>query len=197
MTTASRIRVAGLVLLAAHLVFVGWLTLRPRSVPWVTPPNLHPFATIRADLADGPRAALEGIGGGLLLLAPLGVLLPLAAGRLRRPLLGTAAQTVIAGALVAMGIALLQSWVPWQVANIDSVMLNTAGVALAQLLAFPPLRRWILGREDEDGPHARGPSPSPSPRAGRLSRRDEGARGVTPRSAQGAAPRATRVGIAP
>ncbi|MFG3252393.1 VanZ family protein [Streptomyces sp. NPDC048172] len=180
-TADPRIRVAGLLLLAAHLLFVGWLTLRPLSVPWVAPANLHPLATIRSDLDSGPRAAFEGIGSGLLLLAPLGVLLPLAAGRLHRPLPGTAARTVFAGAMLSLGIALLQSGVPGQVVNIDSVLLNTVGVALAQFLLFPPLRRLIRGRD-------RTP-PSPPRARTRVPLREEGAQGSTPR--------ATRVGIAP
>lgn len=184
MIADPRIRVAGLVLLAAHLLFVGWLTLRPLAVPWVAPANLHPLATIRTDLATGPRAALEGIGGGLLLLAPMGVLLPLAAGRLHRPLPGTAARTVCAGALISLGIALVQSGVPGQVVNVDSVLLNTAGVTLAQLLAFPLLRRWLRGRGGRPPRTAPPTQVRPSVRL-----RDEGAQGSTPR--------ATRVGIAP
>src|SRR5690349_20693266 len=65
-SAAIRVRVTGGVLLVAHLVFVAWLTLRPLDVPWVMPPNLHPFAGIRADLALGwPEAArrlAEGLG---------------------------------------------------------------------------------------------------------------------------------------
>ncbi|MGW7351437.1 VanZ family protein [Streptomyces sp. NPDC054784] len=140
----SRVRAASAVLLLAHLLAVAWATLRPRSVLWVSPTNLRPFTTIRADLAGGPQEALHGIGGGLLLLAPLGVLLPLATGQLRRGLAGTAFRTTVAGALVALAIALAQTGVPGQVGNVDAVMLNTAGVGAAYLLLYPPLRRWLL-----------------------------------------------------
>lgn len=136
-TAAPRIRVAGLVLLAAHLCLVGWLTLRPLSVPWVAPSNLHPLATIRTDLASGPRTALEGIGGGLLLLAPFGVLLPLATGRLHRPLPGTVARTVFAGTMVSAAITLVQTGVPGQVVNVDSVLLNTAACDALRRAGLP------------------------------------------------------------
>ncbi len=213
-TAAPRIRVAGLVLLAAHLCLVGWLTLRPLSVPWVAPSNLHPLATIRTDLASGPRTALEGIGGGLLLLAPFGVLLPLATGRLHRPLPGTVARTVFAGTMVSAAITLVQTGVPGQVVNVDSVLLNTAGVTLSAGLVFPLLRRWLRERDggvggyggfrELRGPHRAvssgtpgsdgAPGSSGASEAARAHRtrarlRDEGAQGPTPR--------ATRVGMAP
>ena len=180
-TADLRIRVAGLLLLTAHLLFVGWLTLRPLSVPWVAPANLHPLATIRSDLDVGGRTALEGIGGGLLLLAPLGALLPLVLGRLDRPLPGTVARTVFAGAMLSIGIALAQTGVPGRVVDIDAVLLNTVGVAAAHLLLFPPLRRWLRGRD-------RTPPAPPRART-RVPLREEGTQGSTPR--------ATRVGIAP
>ena len=78
-----RFRVVGCVLLLAHLLLVAWVTLRPRDVMWVTATNLTPLAGIKADLALGPLEAAHQIGEGLLLLAPLGVLLPMAGGRLR------------------------------------------------------------------------------------------------------------------
>jgi len=57
-SAAFRIRVAGGVLLVAHLAFVAWFTLRPLDVPWVMPANLRPFDGVRADLALGwPEAA--------------------------------------------------------------------------------------------------------------------------------------------
>lgn len=123
---------------------VGWLTLRPRTVPWVSPSTLQPLATIQADLAAGPRAALEGIGGGLLLLAPLGVLLALAAGWLYRPRAATALRTVAAGVLCSLVLAVLRSGTPGQVVTADSVLLNAIGIALAHLVFFPPLRARLL-----------------------------------------------------
>lgn len=167
------------------------MTLRPLSVPWVAPSNLHPLETIRADLSQGPRAAFEGIGGGLLLLAPLGVLLPLATGRLHRRLPGTCARTIFAGTMISALITLVQTGVPGQVVDVDSVLLNTTGVTLTALLVFPPLRRW-LRRHDHgtpDGPARTARTCAPSPARTRVPLREE--------SAQGSTPRATRVGMAP
>lgn len=173
---AARVRAIAAILLGAYLLTVGWLTLRPRAVPWVSPSSLQPFATIQADLAAGPQAALEGIGGGLLLLAPAGVLLPLAAGRLRRPRAATALRTVSTGVLCALGFAALRSIAPGQAVTLDEVMLNAAGIALAHLLLYPPLRARLLRTRP--------------PRNGtRIELREEGTQGQTPRSA--------RVGIAP
>lgn len=195
-SSASRIRLVGLLLLAAHLCLVGWLALRPLAVPWVAPANLRPLATIRTDLADGPRAALEGLGGGLLLLAPLGVLLPLATGRLHRRLPGTLARTVFAGAMVSVVLTLAQTGVPGHVADVDSVLLNTTGVALSAGLVFPPLRRWLRHRDGDCSGHGdrlrgrrqRSRSGAASSRSG-LRLREE--------KTQGSTPRATRVGMAP
>lgn len=78
-SAVTRVRAAGALLLVAHLALVAWITLRPLDVPWVSPANLRPFAYIRADLALGPTEAARRMGEGLGLLAPLGVLLPMAA----------------------------------------------------------------------------------------------------------------------
>jgi hypothetical protein len=169
--SASRIRAAGVLLLAAYCLFVGWLTLRPRSVPWVPPANLEPFTTIRAELADGPMTALTGIGGDLLLLAPLGVLLPIATGRLHRPLPGTAMRVLPAGVLTASALAVVQSGVPGHVVDVDTVLLHSAGCALTHLLLFPPLRARLGRRRPRRGPpllreDAADAEPPRSPRVG-------------------------------
>lgn len=134
-------RVTGLLLLVAHLLIVSWLTLRPRTVHWVPAANLQPLATIRAELAYGLSwHTVEHLGGPLLLLAPLGVLLPLSAGRLNVSPLVSLTRTVFAGAMIALAIELLQSGVPGRVPDIDSVLLNTLGVALVHLLVVPGAR---------------------------------------------------------
>lgn len=134
---AIRLRTAGLALLFAHLLLVAWLTLRPLDVLWVNAANLTPFAGIRADLALGPVEAARRIGSGLVLLAPLGVLLPMAGGRLAVSFWASLARTVTAGALISLGIELLQTGVPGRVVDVDSLLLNTAGVALAHLAVVP------------------------------------------------------------
>ncbi|MGP4002187.1 VanZ family protein [Streptomyces sp. 8N706] len=169
------LRATGLVLLVAHLLTVGWLTLRPLSLPWVAAANLRPLATIRTELARGPWEAAQSLGPWLLLLAPLGVLLPVVTGRLGGSLLGAFAHTVFTGAMVSLGIELLQTDVPGRTLDVDSLVLNTTGVGVAYLLLTPPLRAWI--RRKDDGV----PSAHPS--------REE--------ASQGATPTIHRVGIAP
>ncbi|MFE7425963.1 VanZ family protein [Streptomyces sp. NPDC057545] len=145
--TVIRFRAAGIVLLLAHLLFVAWLTLRPLDVPWMTASNLRPLAGIRADLSLGPVEAARRIGEGLLLLAPLGVLLPMAGGRLFVSPWASMARTVAAGALISLGIELAQTGVPGQRVDVDSLLLNTIGVALAHLLVVPVCRARLRRRK--------------------------------------------------
>ncbi|WUO40983.1 VanZ family protein [Streptomyces sp. NBC_00285] len=174
-SAALRVRVAGGVLLVTHLAFVAWFTLRPLDVPWVVPPNLHPLAGIRADLALGGQEAARRLGAGLALLAPLGFLLPMVHGRLHASPLGSLIRTSAAGALISLGIALLQTGVPGQVLDIDSLLLNTAGVALAHVAVVPAARHWIRRGTER---HRR-----------TAARQEESAQGLTPTI--------PRVGVAP
>lgn len=138
-----RLRLLAGVLLAAHLLVVGWLTLRPLDVPWAAAANLTPLEGIRADLAHGPLEAARRIGEGLALLAPLGVLLPMISGRLAPSTLSawsSLARTAAAGALASVCIEMLQTAVPGQVVDVDSVLLNTTGVLLAHVAVVPALR---------------------------------------------------------
>jgi glycopeptide antibiotics resistance protein len=170
-----RIRATGGVLLVAHLAFVAWFALRPLDVPWVMPANLRPFAGIRADLALGWPEAARRIGEGLALLAPLGVLLPMANGRLAVSPLASLARTVAAGALLSLGIELTQTGVPGQVVDVDSLLLNATGVALAHLAVVPAGRQWVRRRAERYGIAA--------------VRRDD--------APQGRTPTIPRVGVAP
>jgi glycopeptide antibiotics resistance protein len=135
-----RVRATGGILLVAHLAFVAWLTLRPLDVPWVMPANLQPFAGIQADLALGWREATRCIVEGLALLAPLGVLLPMAHGRTTSSPLGSLARTTTTAALISLAIELLQTGVPGQIVDVDSLLLNTLGVALAHTAVVPAAR---------------------------------------------------------
>jgi glycopeptide antibiotics resistance protein len=146
-----RFRATGLALLGVHLLLVGWLTLRPLSVPWVAAANLEPFATIRSELAHGPWAAAQHLGPSLLLLAPLGVLLPMATGRLTGSWLGSFTHTVFTGGVISLGIEVLQTDVPGRTLDVDALLLNTAGVALAHLLLAPLLKARLCGRRRDRG----------------------------------------------
>ncbi|MFF7410895.1 VanZ family protein [Streptomyces lydicus] len=151
-TAAPRMRVTGLLLLVAHLLIVSWLTLRPRTVPWVPAANLEPLATIRAELAHGLSwDAVQHLGSSVLLLAPLGVLLPLSAGRLNVSPLVSLTRTVFAGAMIALAIELLQSGVPGRVPDIDSVLLGALGVALVHLAVVPGARSRLRRRYERLG----------------------------------------------
>ncbi|CAL9563015.1 hypothetical protein SUDANB15_04642 [Streptomyces sp. enrichment culture] len=147
-TAGIRIRVTGGLLLAAYLTFIAWFTLRPLDVPWVMPANLHPFDGIRADFALGWTAGVRRIGEGLALLAPLGVLLPMAGGRLAVSPLGSLVRTVAATALLSLAIEMLQTAVPGQVVDVDSLLLNTAGAALAHAVVVPAVRSRLRRREE-------------------------------------------------
>ncbi|MEU6989732.1 VanZ family protein [Streptomyces sp. NPDC046465] len=172
---AIRFRAAGGFLLVAHLLLVAWITLRPLDVPWVSAANLQPLAGIKADLAMGGVQAARRIGESVLLLAPLGVLLPLAGGRVVVSPWGSLVRTVAAGALLSLGIEMLQTGVPGQVVDIDSLLLNTLGVTVMHLAVVPTVRARL--RRDEDG----------------------GRRPALPREelSQGVTPTIPRVGVAP
>ncbi|MEU5161543.1 VanZ family protein [Streptomyces sp. NPDC020875] len=188
-----RVRIAGGVLLCTHLLIVGWLTLRPLDVPWVAAANLEVFAGIRADLALGPAEATRQLGGGLLLLAPLGVLLPMAGGSVGASTLGSLVRTVAAGALISLGIELLQTGVAGRVMDVDSLVLNTAGVALAHLLVVPACRaRLRRGRGEPVRPVAGAGSPHGASRPVVVDAALPAEEGP-----QGATPTIPRVGIAP
>ncbi|MFC8764538.1 VanZ family protein [Streptomyces sp. NPDC057193] len=176
-SAAVVVRVTGFVLVVAHLLLVAWVSLRPRDVAWVTAPNTVPLNGLRADLALGATEAARLIGEGLLLLAPLGVLLPMADGRLNVSHWASLVRTTAAGALVSLGVELLQTAVPGQVVDVDSILLNTAGVALAHLLLVPAGRTWL--RRRSDGGRA-GSSAGTGRGEGSALLRGEGSQGATP-----------------
>ncbi len=82
----------------------------------------------------------------MALLAPLGVLLPMAGGRLAVSRLGSLIRTTAATALVSLAVELFQTAVPGQVVDVDSLLLNTAGAALAHAAVVPAGRAWLRRR---------------------------------------------------
>ncbi|MFJ9207277.1 putative integral membrane protein [Streptomyces sp. L-9-10] len=192
---------AGFALLLLHLMLVGWVTLRPLDVMWVNAANLTPFAGIKADLALGPVQGARRIGEGLLLLAPLGVLLPMVDGRLFVSGWASMARTVTAGAMISLGIELLQTGVPGRVVDVDALLLNTTGVALAHLVVVPAGRaRLRRARRSRTVPRRvprfsrvsrvlRGSHPGGREKESDTVARDEALQGTTPTI--------PRVGIAP
>ncbi|MCD9142745.1 VanZ family protein [Streptomyces albireticuli] len=156
-----RYRVAGCVLLVAHLLAVGWLALRPLTAPWVTAAHLEPFASLRADLALGPWEAVRAIGSGVLPLAPLGVLLPWARGRVAASSLGSLTRTVFTAAMISLGLQVVQSGVLGQVLDVDALLLDVTGVALTHLAVVPAVRARLRRKADGERPAARLPEEAP------------------------------------
>ncbi|MEU6232698.1 VanZ family protein [Kitasatospora sp. NPDC047058] len=127
------LRVAGLLGVTLHLVLAGWLVLRPLPVAWVYDANLTPLGSLRSSTA-------WQVLGELLLLAPLGVLLPLAGGRLRAPWLPSFLRTTGVSALLATALEFLSSWAPGHVLDVDHILFAVAGVAAAHLALVPAAR---------------------------------------------------------
>ncbi|MBD0670975.1 hypothetical protein BU198_09710, partial [Streptomyces sp. CBMA156] len=116
-----------------------WLVLRPIPVTWVYDANLTPLASLRSSTG-------WQVVGELLLLAPLGVLLPLAGGRLRARWLPSFLRTTGASALLATGLEFLSSWAPGHVLNVDHILLAVVGVAVVHLALVPGLRHLLRDR---------------------------------------------------
>ncbi|QMU72619.1 VanZ family protein [Streptacidiphilus sp. P02-A3a] len=135
-----------LLLMALQLAAVVWLAFRPISAAWMTDTNLTPFATVRSELSVGTAHAYLELARGLLLPAPLGLLLPLAGGRLDAPALPSFLRTVFASLLLATGIELFQSTLTSHLLDVDDVLLAGIGVALTHLLLVPASRAALRRR---------------------------------------------------
>jgi len=167
---ASRtLRAVARTALLLHLVLLGWLTLRPLPVGWTYPANLTPLASVDRALALGGFAGVRELATGVLPLAPLGVLLPLAGGRLRTAWLPSFLHTTGAVALIGTAREFLAGWAPGHVLNVDDILLGIAGAALCHLAVLPALRALLLRRTATRhrrpvrvGPHAQ-PQPQPQP----------------------------------
>jgi glycopeptide antibiotics resistance protein len=147
----------GLLLLAVHLGLVLWTAFLPVSAAWMADTNLTPFATVRTELAAGTEHAYLELLRSLLLLAPLGLLLPLAGGRVVSSPLWSFLRTVLAGVLIATGVEVLQSTLTSHLLNVDDILLAAVGIAAAHLAVVPAFRAALRRRDrDQDGQH-RGP----------------------------------------
>ncbi|MET9401831.1 VanZ family protein [Kitasatospora sp. NPDC002965] len=179
------LRVVGLLGLTLHLVLVGWLVLRPLPVAWVYDANLTPLASLHS-------SSLGQVLGELLLPAPLGLLLPLAGGRLRAPWLLSFLRTTGASALLATALEFLSSWAPGHVLNVDHILLAVVGVGITHLALVPAGRSLLLRRATAP----RAPAPRPTalrPTAPRppVSRPTASARVQAPAAAPTAVPTST------
>ncbi|MFJ9770246.1 VanZ family protein [Kitasatospora sp. NPDC101157] len=136
------LRLVGLAGLALHLTLVLWLVLRPLPVAWVYDANLTPLASLRS-------STTWQVVGEFLLLAPLGVLLPLAGGRIQAPWLPSFLRTTGASALLATGLEFLSSWTPGHVLNVDHILFAVLGVVIIHLALVPGLRHLLLAHRPE------------------------------------------------
>ncbi|MEV8099649.1 VanZ family protein [Kitasatospora sp. NPDC085879] len=153
------LRTTARLLLAGYAVLLAWLVLRPTAVNWTYPANLTPLASVDRALSFGAYAGARQLAAGVLPLAPFGVLLPIAVGRLRTPWLPSFLRTVGGAALLATGLEILKSWTPGHVLNVDDIILGTAGAAVCHLLFVPGARAVLRLRARR--PARRGAAPSP------------------------------------
>lgn len=133
--------------LAVHLLLVVWTVLRPLPVAWVDDANLTPLASLRSSSA-------WQVLGELLVLAPLGVLVPLAGGRVRAAWLPSFLRTAGVSALLATALEFLSSWTPGHVLNVDHILLALVGAGVTHLALVPAGRSLLAGRSA--GRRARG-----------------------------------------
>ncbi|GAA3060061.1 hypothetical protein GCM10020229_84660 [Kitasatospora albolonga] len=182
---SARLRLVGVLLLAAYLGLVGWVVLRPVDVGWTSPANLTPFGSVRYAFELGWPEGARQLAGGLLPLAPLGVLLPLAGGRVRARWLPSLLRTAGTTALIATALEILKGWAPGHVLNVDDLMLGTLGAGLLHLAVVPAARAWTvaLGRPGRTSGAAPGPAAEPSPLQTPFQAPFQGQRPLRPREA--------------
>ncbi len=122
---AHRLEHAAGILLVGYVLLLLLLTLAP---PHYVPPQrlrLMPFATIMQQLGKGGVVFLVNVPGNMVAFAPLGMLVPLCAARLRSLI-----RILLVGAVISLGVELLQLGFTERVADIDDVLLNVVGTAL-------------------------------------------------------------------
>jgi VanZ family protein len=132
--------IAGLAGVVAFAYVVSKLTLKPEpGAGKYVHDNTHPGQTLRLYL-DQPsvRTAMLEIGGNLVLLMPLGVLLPVLSNRFRGPL-----RILLVVGLVSLCIETAQgTMLAGRAFDADDVILNTVGAVLAYLLVGRRVSRW-------------------------------------------------------
>jgi VanZ family protein len=130
----------GLVGVVVFAVLVSHVTLKPDpGAGKYVHDNTHPGETLRLYL-DQPsvRAALLEIGGNVLLLMPLGVLLPVLSERFRGPM-----RVFFVVGFVSFCIETVQgTMVAGRAFDTDDIILNTIGAVLAYVLIGRKVARW-------------------------------------------------------
>ncbi|MBA9004704.1 MULTISPECIES: VanZ family protein [Thermomonospora] len=127
--------------------YAARLTLSPVNDRGQAGGNVDPGHSLRFYLDQPTWDAARQIGGNMVLLAPLGVLLPIVSTRLRGPL-----RLALVGAMASLAIETVQGTVVLGRAfDVDDIILNTAGVVLAYLLVGRKLSHLLRGRPQPDG----------------------------------------------
>jgi len=142
--TSSLVRglwiLAGLAGVVAFAWMISRLTLQPQpGAGKYVHDNTHPGQTLRLYLNQpSVKAALLEIGGNIVLLAPLGVLLPVLSNRFRGPL-----RVLLTVGLVSLCIEVVQgTMIAGRAFDADDVILNTLGAVVAYLLIGRRVSRW-------------------------------------------------------
>ncbi|WP_051970253.1 VanZ family protein [Kitasatospora azatica] len=159
------LRSAGLILLALYFCLLGWLALRQVPTAWAYDTNLTPFASVHRILATG---GLRQLLAAPALTAPLGVLLPVAGGRLRTAWFPSFLHAVGSSAMIATAFEVLRTGLAGQVLNVDDILLGVIGAGLAHLLLVPAGRaalraRQVLRATPEPNPEIRIARPGETP----------------------------------
>ncbi|MFF7633822.1 VanZ family protein [Kitasatospora sp. NPDC008050] len=149
------LRSAGLTVMVLYFLLIGWLALRQAPAGWSYDSNLTPFASVHRALTTGGAAGLRQVASELVVLAPLGVLMPLAGGRLRQAWLPSFLHTLGINALIATAMEVVRTGLTSHLLNVDDIVLGTIGAAAAHLLAVPVgrvrLRAWLARHPWPDG----------------------------------------------
>jgi len=133
---------AALVVLGIFFYYAFRLTLSPVQDNGQAGGNTDPGRSLRFYLDDPTPDTVRQLGGNLILLAPLGVLLPVVAVALRGPI-----RLALVAGLVSLAIEGVQQFlVMGRAFDIDDVILNVAGVVLAYLVAGRRISYALRGR---------------------------------------------------
>ena len=131
-----------LAVLGIFFYFAFRLTLTPVHDNGQAGGNTDPGRSLRFYLDEPTPDAVRQLGGNLILLAPLGVLLPVVAVSLRGPV-----RLALVAALLSLAIEGTQGLlVLGRAFDIDDVILNVTGVVLAYLLLGRRVSLTIRGR---------------------------------------------------
>lgn len=116
-----------------YILIVVYLTFFPIQVQlfnWNTSINLIPIKKTIAMLKYGTLySSLKNIGGNILLLAPLGIFLPMLFVKARNM-----GKIIMAGFLISVSIEAVQLMTALRISDIDDVILNTIGSLIGYII---------------------------------------------------------------